>query len=195
MADEGQGFLKISMTILPENYSLDLDCSVDDLNFDDKDSYFSALTSEEMQENMEKFKCVRCLEDMQKAPDAEGDINDQYIGYREYEAAYKAYKINLLARPTEKFRNVATANLKMFIKNFGKKKETSHGLRKSLMEDAKREMHEVDPEWYSKGPCQDQREFATYTLFIAKIHRHCTLEDRAAKEDKSKKRRTIEEEE
>lgn len=35
MADGGQGFLKISMTVLPENYAPDLDRSIDDSSFDE----------------------------------------------------------------------------------------------------------------------------------------------------------------
>ena len=138
---------------------------------------------------VQKFKCNDCLKVMQKPPDdEEGDMNDQYIEYREYEADF-SYKIHLLARPTEKFRHVVTANLKTFVKFFNMRKQTAEGLRKALIEDAKREMLEVDPEWYSTGPCQEHREFATNILFIAKVHRHCILDNRAAKQEKLTKRR------
>ena len=50
-------------------------------------------------------------------------------------------------------------------------------------------MLEVDPEWYSTGPCQEHREFATNILFIAKVHRHCIQDNRAAKQEKLTKRR------
>ena len=114
-----------------------------------KDYPFPTLQAMQLFKTVQKLKCNDCLKVMQKPPDdEEGDMNDQYIDYREYEADF-SYKIHLLARPTEKFRHVVTANLKTFVKFFNMREQTAEGLRKALIEDAKREMLEVDPEWYS----------------------------------------------
>lgn len=46
MADGGQGFFKISLTILPENYSPSVDCSTDQIDLDDVDNTISKDSNE-----------------------------------------------------------------------------------------------------------------------------------------------------
>ena len=58
------------------------------------------------------------------------------------------------------------------------------------MKEAISSVSKVYPNWYDENhSCYQHRLYATHTLYTAKLHRHCTLENRAAKEAKLAKRR------
>ena len=114
-----------------------------------------------------EYKCDLCFVDMQRPPDADqGDINDTYINFREYQTK-KSWQVILLRRPTGKFRNVAAANLQTFANNF-KMRSQKEEINENLMEDAIADMLKVCPEWYDETqPCYMHRLVATSALHTA----------------------------
>ena len=138
---------------------------------------------------VKEFKCDLCLVEMQRPPDADqGDINDCYINCREYNTK-ESWQLILLRRPTDKFRDIATSNLQTFVSKF-KLRMSEEKLREKLMKEAISSVSKVYPNWYDENhSCYQHRLYATHMLYTAKLHRHCTLENRAAKEAKLAKRR------
>ena len=59
-----------------------------------------------------KWQCDRCYSELLKPPKAFGDRNDTYIESREYETKTN-YKVTLLKKPSEKFREIVTAKAKL----------------------------------------------------------------------------------
>lgn len=133
-----------------------------------------------------KWQCDRCYDELLKPPEAIGDRNDTYIESREYETKTN-YKVTLLKKPSEKFREIVTANLLTFERCITAERH-NRGILDLLLKNAIRDTKRLFPEWYSESdPCREHRILAVKALFTAKLHRVCSIDNSNAIVDKKTK--------
>ena len=136
-----------------------------------------------------KWQCSRCYDVLLKPPEASKDQNDTYIESRKYESKTN-YKVTLFKKPSEKFREIVTANLLSF-ERWVIVKRHQYGILQTLLDNAVLDTGILDPEWFSESDsCHEHRLFAVKALFKDKIHRVCSIDNSNANSEKKSKLQT-----